>query len=212
MRMTGSPIWFSRAHVLALIFLLGLSACGGAHRINRDIYGPGPGGSYIVGAPYAVKGVWYYPAEDTAYDAIGLASWYGDEFRGNATANGERFNPRRLTAAHTTLPLPVLVRVTNLENGRHTVLRINDRGPFHPGRIIDVSRAAAEELGFADQGTARVRVQYMGRADGKTTQEVRVSEHRTPASPPPGYVPASLPAPPPEASARNSNESDNAGY
>jgi rare lipoprotein A len=147
--------------------MLGLSGCGGAHRIDRDIYGPGPGGSYRVGNPYSINGVTYYPAEDPGYDQVGLASWYGNEFRGNATANGERFNPRRLTAAHTTLPLPVLVRVTNLDNGKQIVLRINDRGPFVPGRILDCSRAAAEELGFADEGVARVRVQYVGRADGK---------------------------------------------
>ena len=212
MRMTGSPLCLSRAHALALLFLLGLSACGGAHRVNRDIYGPGPGGSYIVGAPYAVKGVWYYPSEDPAYDTIGLASWYGDEFRGNPTANGERFDPRRLTAAHTTLPLPVLVRVTNLENGRHITLRINDRGPFYPGRIIDVSRAAAEELGFADQGTARVRVQYMGRADGKTVQALRdSSEHAPLARADAGSAPEAAPAPGPSAS-RATNESDYAGY
>jgi rare lipoprotein A len=200
MRSTGKL-----APALALLVLFGLSACGGAHRVNRDIYGAGPNGSYIVGNPYAVKGVWYYPAENTGYDAIGLASWYGDEFRGNSTANGERFDPHRLTAAHTTLPLPVLVRVTNLENGRQIVLRINDRGPFHPGRIIDVSHSAAEELGFAGQGTARVRVQYMGRADGKAPQTAHVSTESPMAS-------IGRPVALSESGSRGPNESEDAGY
>jgi peptidoglycan lytic transglycosylase len=153
--------------LLGTALLLGLAACGGAHRIDGSIYGPGPGGSYRVGSPYSINGVWYYPAENPSYNAVGTASWYGREFRGSATANGERFDPHRLTAAHTTLPMPVLVRVTNLENNRSIVLRVNDRGPFVPGRILDVSEAAAEKLGFRDQGTARVRVEYVGRADGE---------------------------------------------
>ena len=150
-----------------VVLTMALSACGGAHRIDRDIMGPGPGGSYRVGSPYSINGVWYYPSENPSYNAIGTASWYGREFGGNSTANGERFNPRRLTAAHTTLPMPVLVRVTNLDNNRSIVLRVNDRGPFVSGRILDVSEAAAEELGFRTQGTARVRVEYVGRADGQ---------------------------------------------
>lgn len=145
---------------------LAMAGCGHSRRIDRDIYGPGPGGSYRIGNPYQIGGTWYYPSENARYDAIGVASWYGREFRGNSTANGERFDPRRLTAAHTTLPLPVLVRVSNLDNGRSIILRVNDRGPFVNGRIIDVSEAAAEELGFKDQGTARVRVRFVGRADG----------------------------------------------
>jgi peptidoglycan lytic transglycosylase len=156
------------------MLLMGLAACGGAHRIDRDIYGPGPGGSYRVGSPYSINGVWYYPAENPSYNAVGTASWYGRESGGNSTANGERFDPHRLTAAHTTLPLPVLVRVTNLENNRSIVLRVNDRGPFVAGRIIDVSEAAAEELGFRAQGTARVRVEYVGRADGGAPQVASV--------------------------------------
>ena len=155
---------------------LAMSACGGRHKIDRDIYGAGPGGSYRIGNPYSINGVTYYPAEDPGYSAIGTASWYGREFGGNSTANGERFDPRRLTAAHTTLPMPVLVRVTNLENNKSCVLRINDRGPFITGRILDVSEAAAEELGFHSQGTARVRVDYVGRADGKPPSTAAVSD------------------------------------
>ena len=149
-----------------ILLAVALSACGHTHRVDRDIYGPGPGGSYRIGNPYSIKGVWYYPAEDPSYAAVGTASWYGHESAGD-TANGERFDPRRLTAAHTTLPMPVLVRVTNLENNKSCVLRVNDRGPFVAGRILDVSEAAAEELGFRMQGTARVRVEYVGRADGQ---------------------------------------------
>ena len=165
--MSESPDRQRRIAVVLVTFLLfSLPGCAGRHGIDRDILGPGPGGSFRIGSPYEINGIWYYPAEDTAYDHIGIASWYGYE-SGNTTANGERYNPRRLTAAHTTLPLPVLVRVTNLENGRSIVLRINDRGPFVTGRLIDVSEAASEELGFHAQGTTRVRVQYLRRADGK---------------------------------------------
>jgi rare lipoprotein A len=120
----------------------------------------------MIGKPYRVNGVWYYPAEDKAYDHVGFASWYGPGFHGNRTANGERYDKRRFTAAHTTLPMPVLVRVTNLQNGHSTIVRVNDRGPFVPGRIIDVSEAAANALDFRHDGVVRVRVQYVGRADG----------------------------------------------
>jgi len=128
-------------------------------------------GGYKVGTPYQVGGVWYYPHEDPFYDETGIASWYGDAFKGRPTANGEIFQPSGLTAAHKTLPLPVLVRVTNLQNGKSIVLRVNDRGPFIPGRIIDVSEKAAELLGFKSDGVARVRVQYVGRADGSSSDE-----------------------------------------
>lgn len=124
-------------------------------------------GTYKVGEPYQIQGVWYYPAEDWTYDETGIASFYGGErtgtnFHGLVTANGELYDMNALTAAHTTLPMPSLVRVTNLENGRSLVLRVNDRGPFVRGRIIDVSRRAAQLLGFEAQGTARVRVEILG--------------------------------------------------
>jgi rare lipoprotein A len=122
-------------------------------------------GAYKVGAPYEEGGVWYYPHEQPAYDETGIASWYGPDFHGKRTANGEIFDAGGLTAAHPTLPMPVNVRVTNLENGRSLVLRVNDRGPFARGRIIDVSAHAAEVLGFYEKGTARVRVTYLARAD-----------------------------------------------
>ncbi|MBC8241193.1 MAG: septal ring lytic transglycosylase RlpA family protein, partial [Alphaproteobacteria bacterium] len=118
----------------------------------------GGAGAYKVGKPYQIKGVWYYPREDPRYSKTGIASWYGEKFDGRRTANGETYDMNALTAAHKTLPMPVRVRVTNLDNGRSLVLRVNDRGPFVNGRIIDVSRRAAQLLGFQKQGTAKVLV------------------------------------------------------
>ena len=125
-------------------------------------------GSYKVGAPYVIRGVRYVPRRDTSYDKIGIASWYGKRFHGRRTANGEIYDMNALTAAHPTLPMPTRVRVTNLENGRQLVLRVNDRGPFVNGRIIDVSRRAARLLGFERKGIARVRVEYVSRAPFET--------------------------------------------
>ncbi len=116
---------------------------------------------YKVGTPYQISGAWYYPAEDFSYDESGIASWYGEEFHGKYTANGEVFDRNALTAAHRTLPMPSVVQVTNLENGRSLQLRVNDRGPFARGRIIDVSRRAAQLLGFEGTGTAKVRVRIL---------------------------------------------------
>ena len=115
-------------------------------------------GRFKLGSPYEVRDVWYYPAVDPFYDETGIASWYGDPFHGRATANGEIYDMNALTAAHKTLPLPTLVRVTNLENGRSIVVRVNDRGPFVHGRIIDMSRRGAQLLSFDMAGTAKVRV------------------------------------------------------
>lgn len=117
---------------------------------------------YKLGSPYQVNHVWHYPSYDPNYDRTGVASWYGPAFHGRPTANGERFDMNGVTAAHPTLPLPSRVRVTNLENGRQLELRVNDRGPFVNGRIIDLSRRAAQLLGFKSQGLAKVRVQYLG--------------------------------------------------
>ncbi len=122
----------------------------------------GSGGYYKTGRPYRVGGHTYYPLSTArGYDETGIASWYGRDFHGKTTANGERYDMRALSAAHKTLPLPSLVRVTNLENGRSIVVRVNDRGPFAKGRLIDLSRAAANALGYARQGTTRVRVQAL---------------------------------------------------
>lgn len=122
----------------------------------------GAGGVYKTGNPYRIAGRWYTPMQTAAaYDRTGIASWYGRDFHNKRTANGEIYDMHALSAAHTTLPLPTLVRVTNMENGRSVVVRVNDRGPFAKDRLIDLSYAAARELGFVRQGTARVRVQTL---------------------------------------------------
>ena len=117
---------------------------------------------YKLGSPYEIDHVWYYPNYDPRYDRTGIASWYGPAFHGRPTANGERFDMNGVSAAHPTLPLPSRVRVTNLENGRQLELRVNDRGPFVDERLIDLSRRAAQLLGFYRQGLAKVRVEYLG--------------------------------------------------
>ena len=118
-------------------------------------------GGYKVGTPYQIDGSWYTPKEDYAYQEVGVASWYGNDFHGKRTANGEKYDMNAMTAAHRTLPMPSLVRVTNLDNGRSAILRVNDRGPFARSRIIDVSKRAADALGFIGQGTATVRVEIL---------------------------------------------------
>lgn len=155
------------ARTASAALLLALIAAGCASRPAPKSTPPvnvSPAGVYKIGNPYQQDGVWYYPQEQPDYDETGIASWYGAEFHGRRTANGEVFDAASLTAAHRTLPMPVNVRVTNLDNGRSLMLRVNDRGPFSKGRIIDVSDRAADLLGFKLQGTARVRVTYMGRA------------------------------------------------
>jgi rare lipoprotein A len=118
----------------------------------------------FAGPPYEVAGRWYVPAHEPHYNEVGIASWYGPTFHGKASANGEEFNENDLTAAHPTLPIPSLVRVTNLENGKIVVVRLNDRGPFVDDRIIDLSKAAGAALDMHAQGTAKVRVEYVGPA------------------------------------------------
>jgi rare lipoprotein A len=125
---------------------------------------PKGGGVYRVGQPYTVAGRLYVPEENTNYSAIGMASWYGDDFHGRYTANGEIFDMNSISAAHPTLPLPSYVRVTNLANSRSIVVRVNDRGPYARDRLIDVSVKTAELLGFYGHGVARVKVEYVGRA------------------------------------------------
>lgn len=151
-----------------LVVAIMLSACadtrGPASSIPtaRDTpTAPNSVGRYKVGKPYQIKGTWYQPVEDFGYEEVGMASWYGRQFHGRHTANGETYNMNDMTAAHRTLPLPSVVRVTNLNNGRSVKLRVNDRGPFAKGRIIDVSRRAAQELGFKNKGVTRVRVEIV---------------------------------------------------
>lgn len=119
------------------------------------------GGTYKVGKPYKIFGTWYYPKEDYHYSEVGIASWYGKDFHAKKTANGEKYDMNTLTAAHRTLPLPSIVKVTNLENGRSLIVRVNDRGPYAKNRIIDISKRGAALLGYQTQGTAKVRVEIM---------------------------------------------------
>jgi len=125
---------------------------------------PKGGGKYRVGNPYTVAGRTYVPEEDVNYSAVGIASWYGDDFHGRYTANGEIFDMNSISAAHKTLPLPSYVRVTNLANHRSIVVRVNDRGPYAADRVIDLSVKTAQLLGFYGRGLARVKVEYVGRA------------------------------------------------
>lgn len=171
---------------LVPLFAILLSGCTSielaadlAKKLNKPQDGKTPSGKvvaeprYKVGNPYEVAGIWYYPDRDLSYDETGIASWYGDEFAGKLTANGEIFDPEIVTAAHKTLPMPSAVRVTNLENGRSMVIRINDRGPFVAGRIIDLSREAARLMGFKKQGIARVRVQILAEESLRLEREAK---------------------------------------
>src|SRR6201991_922672 len=133
---------------------------------------PKGGGTYRVGKPYIVGGRMYVPEEDVNYREEGLASWYGDDFHGRLTANGEVFDMGSLTAAHPTLPMPSYARVTNLANGKSLIVRVNDRGPYHNNRLIDVSNKAAELLDFKGNGVAKVRVEYVGRAPLEGSDDV----------------------------------------
>ena len=148
-----------------VVIALSALAAGCASSPQGTVSVPPNAGVYKIGNPYHLGGTWYYPREQPDYDETGIASWYGPGFYGHPTSNGEIFDAESLSAAHRTLPLPVNVRVTNLENGKSAILRVNDRGPFAKSRIIDVSERAAKLLGIYGPGTARVRVQYVARAD-----------------------------------------------
>jgi rare lipoprotein A len=125
---------------------------------------PHGGGQYLVGHAYSIAGHTYYPTENDSYTAVGMASWYGDAFQGRRTANGEIYDKESISAAHPTMPLPSYARVTNLTNGHSIVVRVNDRGPYHGGRVMDVSSRVADALDFKGAGTAKVKVEYIGRA------------------------------------------------
>ena len=149
------------------VFLGGCAGDGPGEGTAEPASGPDqaipthPPGAYKVGDPYRIGGKWYYPTVDYAYRETGIASWYGPSFHGKSTANGETYDQNSLTGAHPTLPMPSMVRVTNLENGLSIKVRINDRGPFKNGRIIDLSRRAADLLGFRRKGTAKVLVELV---------------------------------------------------
>ncbi|PZT96089.1 MAG: septal ring lytic transglycosylase RlpA family lipoprotein [Brevundimonas sp.] len=188
--------WMRGAALLGLFSLLAAcSSLGG---------GRGAGGLPVVKdpapivsgtmRPYQVRGRWYTPKDQPNYDEVGMASWYGDAFNGRPTSTGERFDMNALTAAHKTLPLPGLVEVTNLSNGRRIVARVNDRGPFVDGRIIDLSREAADELDMRREGVARVRVRYLGQAPRLGGGTVLRAEAPRPAAARPVQVAAVPPA------------------
>jgi rare lipoprotein A len=144
--------------LVALAIAASLAACATT---------PPPAAPRRVGgtmAPYEVNGIWYRPRAQPKYDEVGVATWYGAQYHNRRTADGELFDMDRPSAAHTTLPLPCIVEVTNLENGRRLRVRVNDRGPFVRGRILDLSRQAAKDLGLYVKGSARVRVRYLGPA------------------------------------------------
>ena len=188
---------------------LALASCSGGGKVDPK-YGvsasarvvepgepvPKGGGVYRVGKPYVVAGRTYVPEEDINYSAVGLASWYGDDFHGRYTANGEIFDMESISAAHPTLPLPSYVRVTNLANRKSLVVRINDRGPFVGDRVIDLSVRTAKLLGFHGQGVAKVKVEYVGRAPlaGSDDRKLMATlREGAPASVPPVQVASNKP-------------------
>ena len=148
---------------------------------------PKGGGRELVGRPYQIAGKTYVPRENASgYSRTGLASWYGAAFPGRLTANGEVFDRHSIAAAHTTMPLPSYARVTNLENRRSVIVRVNDRGPYHANRIMDVSEGVAEALEFKGMGTARVQVDYVGRASTRGSDDRKLlATLRTDGSPAP---------------------------
>jgi rare lipoprotein A len=147
---------------------------------------PKGGGTYRIGKPYVVGGRTYSPEENSSYRAEGIASWYGEDFHGRQTANGEVYDMQSISAAHPTLPIPSYARVTNLANQRSIIVRINDRGPYHADRLIDVSARTAQLLGFSDRGTARVRVEYAGRASLEGSDDTRLEATLRRGTPAPG--------------------------
>jgi rare lipoprotein A len=202
---------------LVLCAAAALSGCAETTLVNhtaKSVFrndGPaqvGHGGIYKVGNPYQINGVWYYPKEDASYDETGIGSWYGEQFHAKSTANGEVFDMNEVTAAHPTLPMPSMVRVTNLENGRSILVRVNDRGPYVNGRIIDLSRRAAQLLGYEKQGTAKVRVQYVGPApmegnDGRMLAAANGPDNEQVSAAPRAVVSAEALPPPPGVKGRS---------
>jgi rare lipoprotein A len=164
--------------VLGTLLVMGclagfLSACGSSSRGGGGGAGVAQRGAYKVGAPYKIDGVTYTPQEEFNRTETGVASWYGPGFHGKSTANGERYDQADRTAAHRTLQMPAVVRVTNLDNGMSTVVRINDRGPFARSRVIDLSRTAAQEIDMIGRGTARVRIDQLS-AESMAVRDVAI--------------------------------------
>jgi len=166
-------------YILFLVFIV--SGCSPYQSGMQNSKNPFAGGIYKIGEPYMVEGKMFFPKEDFSYKEIGTASWYGEKFHNKKTANGEIFNMNLLTGAHRTIQLPSLVKVTNISNKKSVILRINDRGPFVKNRIIDVSKKSAKILGFQKNGTAKVIVEYYGKANvydslGKTVRKKKYNQ------------------------------------
>ncbi|MDP2334757.1 MAG: septal ring lytic transglycosylase RlpA family protein [Reyranella sp.] len=156
----------------AMLIIVCLGACGSTSGGKSSAVTQR--GTYKVGSPYKISGVWYTPKEEFTLVETGVASWYGPGFHGKSTANGERYDQTARTAAHRTLQMPSIVRVTNLSNGQSTVVRINDRGPFASSRVIDLSRTAAQELDIIRKGTARVRIEQL-QAESLAVKDVAIN-------------------------------------
>ena len=202
---SASPFWLFRGAGPLAVLAVSLAGCAqppGQHAHGSEFfsvakYGPASprvvddgepvprgGGQYLVGHPYTIAGRTYYPSENTRYAAVGMASWYGDAFHGRRTANGEVYDMRSLSAAHPTMPLPSYARVTNLGNGYSMIVRVNDRGPYASGRIIDVSSRVADMLDIKSTGTAKVKVEYVGAAPlAGTDDSTLVASLRTDGKP-----------------------------
>lgn len=175
--------------MIPLILLALVASCGQKDLLLRpsmkaNYPSDTTGGIYKIGTPYQVNNTWYYPREEENYREVGIASWYGPDFHQGVTANGEKYDMYDMTAAHRTLPLPCIARVTNLENGKTVIVRVNDRGPFVNNRIIDVSKTAAEVLGFIDQGTAKVRVEVLADESADLKKQILESGGRIVGGPP----------------------------
>ncbi len=193
--------WLARAGApIAIALLVANCAAGTSSRAKNTNYSPKVvadgepvprgGGNFKLGNPYTINGRTYYPSHDPKYRAEGIASWYGADFHGRKTANGEVYDMNAISAAHPTMPMPSYARVTNLENGRSIIVRVNDRGPYAHGRIIDLSTGTAKALGTYGAGLARVRVEYVGRAGLAGSDDnalLATLRHGTPA-PTPGSI------------------------
>lgn len=176
---TGPARVMFRTALLGVLAALLVGCSNSSHRVDGDrqkvttysprvvSYGqpvPKGGGRYKLGRPYEIGGKTYVPRHQPNYSRTGIASWYGKDFHGRQTANGEVYDMHAMTAAHPTLPLPSMVEVTNTRTGRRVIVRVNDRGPFARGRIIDLSHRAAQELGLVRSGVGEVHVRYLGPA------------------------------------------------
>ncbi len=178
MSLTASPTkaagLLTRA-IPVFAMMVTLAGCDTVEVVKTGLMGTDSQSYYKVGTPYKIDGKWYYPKEEPDYEEIGMASWYGDEFDGKVTANGDVFDKYEISAAHRTLPLPSMVKVTNLENNKSMHVRLNDRGPYAKNRIIDLSEAAAKKLGMYRKGTAKVKVEYDAAA---TEQMFAQADHK----------------------------------